>query len=94
MPDAEQYPSQVDSIEEKLVAASLSKLRAPIGGQEIELQQIDYIHGGASLLRIRIREGRRFTVFDLDAVTARDWSNAMGEWADRQLQLSEAANEG
>jgi hypothetical protein len=74
-----------DPNDEKLLVTSLLKLRAPLGGQEIELQQIDYIHGGSSLLRTRIREGRRFTVFDLDAVTARDWAKTMGEWADIQL---------
>jgi hypothetical protein len=34
----------------------LDKLRVPLGGQEIELQQIDYEGGGMSLLRTRIRE--------------------------------------
>lgn len=75
-----------DPTEDKLSVASFLKLRAPLGGQEIELQQIDYVHGGASLLRIRIREGKRFTVFDLDAVTAQAWANAMGEWADKQFE--------
>ncbi len=75
----------LDPSDEKLLVTSLLKLRAPLGGQEIELQQIDYIHGGSSLLRTRIREGRRFTVFDLDAVTARDWAKTMGEWASIQL---------
>ncbi|MCK7577050.1 MAG: hypothetical protein MZV65_15275 [Chromatiales bacterium] len=44
----------------------LAKLRAPLGAQEIELQQIDFDGGGMSLLRTRIREGSRFTVFDID----------------------------
>lgn len=92
MPDAEQHPSQVEPIEEKLVVASLLKLRAPLGGQEIELQQVDYVHGGSSLLRIRIREGRRFTVFDLDAATSHSWAQAMGEWADSQLRSSECSD--
>ncbi len=34
----------------------LAQLRAPLGGQEIELQQIDFDGGGMSLLRTRIRE--------------------------------------
>jgi hypothetical protein len=59
-------------------------LRAPIGGQEIELQQIDYVIGGMSLLRIRIREGKRFTVFDIDPATARAWGAAMSAWSDAQ----------
>ena len=42
----------------------------PLGGQEIELQQVDYEAGGMSLLRTRIREHSRFTVFDIDPQTA------------------------
>lgn len=34
----------------------LAKLTIPIGGQVIELQQLDYEAGGMSLLRTRIRE--------------------------------------
>ncbi len=71
-------------MEEKLHATGIAKLTAPIGGQEIELQQIDYVHGGISLLRIRIREGRRFTVFDIDAATARAWGEAMVRWSQPQ----------
>jgi hypothetical protein len=63
---------------------ALAKLRAPLGGQEIELQQIDFDGGGLPLLRTRIREGSRFTVFDIDAVTAEAWARAMLDWASRQ----------
>ena len=59
----------------------LAKLRAPLGGQEIELQQIDFDGDGMSLLRTRIREGSRFTVFDIDPGTAEQWAQAMLEWA-------------
>ena len=86
MPNPDLFQSQLDPSDEKLLVTSLLRLRAPLGGQEIELQQIDYVHGGTSLLRTRIREGRRFTVFDLDAVTARDWAKVLGEWANLQLQ--------
>lgn len=71
-------------MEDKLRATEIAKLRAPIGGQEIELQQIDYVHGGLSLLRIRIREGRRFTVFDIDSATAAAWAEAMLRWSRAQ----------
>jgi hypothetical protein len=67
--------------DDKLSVTPLARLRAPLGGQEIELQQIDYRHGGLSLLRIRIREGRRFTIFDIDAQTAASWGGAMLEWS-------------
>jgi hypothetical protein len=63
---------------------SLAKLRAPLGGQEIELQQIDLDAGGMSLLRTRIREKSRFTVFDIDPITAEAWGQALLRWADTQ----------
>ena len=56
----------------------------PWGGQQIELQQVSFEAGGARLLRVRIREGRRFTIFDIDAVTASSWGMAMRDWAARQ----------
>lgn len=62
----------------------LAKIKVPLGSQEIALQQIDHAEGGMSLLRIRIREGKRFTVFDIDPGTARQWASAMREWADTQ----------
>jgi hypothetical protein len=69
---------------DKLTVTPLERLRIPMGGQEIELQQVDYVHGGISLLRLRIREGRRFTGFDIDSVSAREWGEAMLRWAQRQ----------
>jgi hypothetical protein len=62
----------------------LAKFKVPLGSQEIELQQIDHAEGGMSLLRIRIREGKRFTIFDIDPDTARQWAQAMQDWADTQ----------
>lgn len=62
----------------------LDSFRVPLGNQEIGLQQVDHAEGGMSLLRVRIREGRRFTVFDIDPATARRWSEAMRRWADAQ----------
>ncbi len=65
---------------------SLAKLRVPLGGQEVELQQIDFAGGGMSLLRTRIREQSRFTVFDIDPRTARLWGEALLQWANSQPQ--------
>jgi hypothetical protein len=62
----------------------LAKLRAPLGGQEIELQQVDHDAGGMSLLRTRIRENSRFTVFDVDPQTAEAWGDALLQWARTQ----------
>ena len=63
---------------------SLAKLRVPLGGQEIELQQIDFAGDGMSLLRTRIREQSRFTVFDIDPATAEQWGQALLDWARSQ----------
>lgn len=62
----------------------LDKIRVPLGGQQIELQQIDHAEDGMSLLRIRIREGRRFTIFDIDPGTAAQWAHTMQRWAESQ----------
>ena len=62
----------------------LNRFKIPLGGQEVELQQIDHADGGMSLLRIRIREAKRFTIFDVDPVSARRWAEAMAAWANRQ----------
>jgi len=64
---------------------TLEKFRVPLGNQEIELQQIDHVEGGMSLLRIRIREGARFTVFDIDPLTAKHWSDVMQRWSATQI---------
>ncbi len=60
---------------------SLDKFRVPIGNQEIELQQIECEAGGMPFLRIRIREHSRFTIFDIDPVTAARWGGLMADWA-------------
>ena len=62
----------------------LGKINVPLGGQQIELQQIDHAEGGMSMLRVRIREGKRFTIFDIDPITATQWATVMQRWADTQ----------
>jgi len=62
----------------------LASFSVPLGGQLIELQQIEHAAGGLALMRVRIREGRRFTVFDIDAASARAWGEAMLAWAAQQ----------
>ncbi len=62
----------------------IAQLRVPLGGQEIELQQVDHEAGGMSLLRTRIREKSRFTVFDIDPLTAEQWGEALLGWARAQ----------
>lgn len=68
---------------------ALKKIKVPFGGQEIDLQQIDHVEGGMSLLRIRIREGKRFTIFDIDPATAQQWADAMQRWAASQEQMTD-----
>ncbi|WP_126445922.1 type I-MYXAN CRISPR-associated protein Cas6/Cmx6 [Sulfuricystis multivorans] len=66
---------------------SLDKFRVPVGNQEIELQHIRFAAGGVPVLRLRIREHRRFTIFDIDPVTAGRWAATMGQWSQRQLEV-------
>ena len=63
---------------------TLTRMTVPLGGQEIELQQLVFGPGAMPLLRTRIREGKRFTVFDVDPQTARDWGDALTRWAREQ----------
>lgn len=66
----------------------LGKFKIPLGGQDIDLQQIDHAEGGMSLMRIRIREAKRFTIFDVDPVTAKQWGEIMISWAELQMAKS------
>ena len=67
----------MDEIEIQL----LEKFTASPYRQEIELQHVihraDYV-----TLRVRIREIKRFTIFDIDEHTARQWGEALLKWAD------------
>ena len=86
----------------------LAKLRVPLGGQDIELQEVDFDGGAGAptdlpptgepvpeadaqwravpmkLLRTRIREKSRFTIFDIDPLTAELWGQALLDWARAQ----------
>ena len=63
---------------------TLARITVPLGGQQIELQQLDHEAGGMSLLRTRIREGSRFTVFDIDPLSAEAWGRALLDWSAQQ----------
>ena len=65
-------------------AAPVVSLTVPLGGQLIEMHPIEFQEGSMPLLRVRIREGRRFTVFDIDARTAADWGGALLAWGRSQ----------
>ncbi len=63
---------------------SLGRFKAPLGGQEIELQHFVHEGGGMPLLRVRIRERHRFTIFEIDPQTAGAWGAAMLHWSKTQ----------
>jgi hypothetical protein len=50
--------------------------------REVWLDDVQF-ESGMRLLRVTIKEGRRFTQLDLDAATADQWSQAMVDWARR-----------
>lgn len=62
----------------------IAQFVVPWGKQEIALQEVSFEAGGAKLLRVRIREGKRFTIFDVDAATALAWAAHMRAWAHAQ----------
>jgi Family of unknown function (DUF6967) len=71
----------------------LEKFTASPYRQEIELQHV--IHRANYVtLRVRIREIRRFTIFDIDALTARRWGEALLKWADAQGTVRDQAPTG
>ncbi len=59
--------------------APLAEIAAPYG-REVVLQDVTH-ESGMRMLRLRIREGHRFTIMDLDADTAIRWGRAMQDWA-------------
>ncbi len=59
---------------------SLEKFDAP-WGRQIELQDVRY-ESGLRLMRVRIREGNRFTILELDDSTAAGLARAMSSWAE------------
>ncbi len=64
-------------------ARDIGRFDAPYR-REVVLQ--DVVHeSGMRMLRIRIREGRRFTILDIDAPTAEAWADMMTKWARREL---------
>ena len=59
----------------------ITKFRLPFGGQEIEFQNFVHESGGVPFLRIRIRENKRFTIFEVDPGSAQLWAETMLAWA-------------
>lgn len=59
----------------------IMRIEAPYR-REILLQEAAYA-SGMRLMRVRIREGHRFTILDIDAPTAERWATAMLDWSRR-----------
>lgn len=64
---------------------SLDKFTATPFRQEIELLHVEH-EAQFSALRVRIREIKRFTVFEIDAATAEHWGKALLDWAAKQRE--------
>lgn len=62
----------------------LDQMVAPYG-REITVENVDY-ENGTRVLRVRIRENKRFTVMDLNEATASRLGAVMGEWAQRAAE--------
>lgn len=57
----------------------IARFDAPYG-REITLQDVTH-ESGLKVMRVRIREGARFTILDIDQPTAAQWSKLMADWA-------------
>lgn len=58
---------------------AVAKLALP-WGKEVDVQHVAY-ESGLRMLRLRIREGRRFTIIDLDADAAGRLGGLAAAWA-------------
>ena len=57
----------------------IKKLTAPFAKQ-VEIMEVLLEHD-ITFLRIRIKEGSRFTILDLDPVSALEWGESLVGWA-------------
>ena len=57
----------------------LDDIAAPYG-RKVILEDVAH-ESGLRMLRIRIREGGRFTILDVDEETATRWGTVMSTWA-------------
>ncbi len=63
-------------------ATDIGRLDAPYR-REVVFQDVEH-ESGMRMLRIRIREGRRFTILDIDKPTAEAWADILTRWAEGQ----------
>jgi hypothetical protein len=74
------------------VVTDIERFDAPYRRQ-ILLQDVAH-ESGMKLLRIRIREGTRFTILDIDAPTAKLWAGLMEAWAGENADPSTPPDSG
>ncbi len=60
----------------------LAHYTTPFKRQDMVLSSISH-DNGLNLVEIKIREGRRFTMLELDAELAGQMAQALQEWADK-----------
>jgi hypothetical protein len=65
---------------EKTVS-DLQTFVTPFRRQEIKLQDASH-ESGLKMLQIRVREGQRFTILEIDAKTAKALGTSILEWAE------------
>ncbi len=58
---------------------SLDRFSTPFG-KDVEIIEV-LAENDVQLLRVRIKEGSRFTVLEIDPVTAQHWGSLMASWA-------------
>lgn len=51
-------------------------------GKNVTVQKVEY-EGGLVLLRVRIKEGSRFTLLDLDPAGAKRLAQILSAWAEK-----------
>lgn len=55
--------------------------------KQVEILEVS-LENNVTLLRVRIREGKRFTILDLDPVSAKLWAETMSSWANNYSDSS------
>ncbi|MDX1593835.1 MAG: hypothetical protein R3298_06270 [Gammaproteobacteria bacterium] len=75
----------------ELESREIDRFNAPYG-KEVVIEEVRY-DNDFRLLRMRIREARRFTVIDLDHETAQHWGRLLQSWGAAQAgRLSEGTD--
>ena len=67
------------------------ELRRKFDSIKYQLQKVEEVRydNGFKLLRMRIREARRFTIIDLDHETAQHWGELLARWGREQAEKVE-----